>query len=68
MLSKYGITIKRFDFRHREIRSDNIEEIATEAVTAAYKKLKKPVFVEDTGLFIKSLNRFPGTYSRWARL
>jgi XTP/dITP diphosphohydrolase len=55
----------RYDFQHNEIRSDNLEEIATEAVQHAYKKLKKPVFVEDGGLFIQALNGFPGTYSAW---
>jgi XTP/dITP diphosphohydrolase len=60
-----GVTLERFDFKHREIRSDSLEEIAIEAVGAAYEKLEKPVFVEDTGLFINSLNGFPGTYSGW---
>ncbi len=57
--------VKRFEFNHIEIRSDSLEEIAIEAVKVAYTKIKKPVFVEDTGLFIKSLNGFPGTYSGW---
>lgn len=61
------IKLKRFDFKHNEIRSDNLEEIALEAVNAAYEACgKKPVFVEDTGLFINELNGFPGTYSAWA--
>ena len=57
--------IKRFIFKHIEIRSEKPEEIALEAVNSAYRLLKKPVFVEDTGLFIESLNGFPGTYSGW---
>lgn len=65
ILGKKGIAVKHFMFRNTEIRSDDIEEIATDAVGKAYKKLKKPVFVEDTGLFVKSLNGFPGTYSGW---
>ena len=65
ILSNYGINLKHFYFRHSEIRSDSIVKIAIEAVDAAYAKLKKPVFVEDTGLFIESLKGFPGTYSRW---
>ncbi|MFH2106879.1 MAG: RdgB/HAM1 family non-canonical purine NTP pyrophosphatase [Candidatus Micrarchaeota archaeon] len=57
--------IKRFSFKHNEIRSDNLEEIAVEAVKTAYAKLKKPVFVDDTGLSIDALNGFPGAYSAW---
>jgi len=62
-----GIPLKHFKFSHNEIRSDSPEEIAKEAVEAAYKELKKPVFTEDTGLFIESLNGFPGTYSGWVQ-
>lgn len=58
--------LKHFLFKHVEIRSDSIEEISKDAVSHAYDQLKKPVFVEDTGLFIDSLNGFPGTYSAWA--
>jgi XTP/dITP diphosphohydrolase len=65
ILAKEGIDIEHLDFRHNEIRSDSIEEIALEAVQAAYQITKKPVFVEDTGLFINSLNGFPGTFSAW---
>lgn len=56
-----------FAFAHREIRSDDSGEISLEAVAAAYALLKKPVFVEDTGLFINALNGFPGTYSAWVQ-
>jgi len=61
------VTLKHFNFVHREIRSDSLEEIAREAVAAAYAQLRKPVFVEDTGLFIDALNGFPGTYSAWVQ-
>ncbi|MBI5226967.1 RdgB/HAM1 family non-canonical purine NTP pyrophosphatase [Candidatus Micrarchaeota archaeon] len=52
-------------FDYSEIRSDNVEEIAKDAAAAAYKQFKKPLFVEDSGLFINSLNDFPGTFSAW---
>jgi XTP/dITP diphosphohydrolase len=61
------ITLKHFPFEYREIRSDSLEEVARDAVTAAYKRCRMPVFVEDSGLFIDSLNGFPGTYSAWVQ-
>jgi XTP/dITP diphosphohydrolase len=67
MMEENGISIEQFEFSHNEIRSDSLEEIAIEAVQAAYKKIQKPVFVEDAGLFINSLNGFPGTYSGWVQ-
>jgi len=62
-----GIALKHFEFRHREIRSDSIGEIARDAAEAAYAELGRPVFVEDAGLFIDALNGFPGTYSAWVQ-
>lgn len=61
-----NVNLKQFDFSYTEIRSDNIEDIARDAASAAYKRVREPVFVEDSGLFIKALNEFPGTYSKWA--
>jgi XTP/dITP diphosphohydrolase len=66
-LGKRGISVARLPFEHRELRSESLEEIAREAADAAYKTCGKPVFVEDTGLFIKALNGFPGPYSAWAQ-
>jgi len=65
--AKDAITLKHFPFSHDEIRSDSLEEVAHEAVEAAYQQCKAPVFVEDSGLFIESLNGFPGTFSGWVQ-
>jgi len=62
-----GVKLKRLPFQHRELRSDSLEEIAVDATKAAFEKCGKPVFTEDTGLFIKALNGFPGTYSGWVQ-
>lgn len=67
MLGRRGITIRRLDFHYREIRSDNLEEVARDAVLAAFELCRAPVFVEDAGLFIDALNGFPGTYSGWVQ-
>lgn len=66
MLGRAGIAIRRMPLAHNEIRSESTEEIARDALAYAYGRLGKPVFVEDAGLFIDSLNGFPGTYSGWA--
>lgn len=65
ILAEAGTELQHFDFKHTEIRSDSLEEIAADAVKKAYTTIHKPVFVEDTGLFIEALNGFPGTYSGW---
>lgn len=65
ILGSVGVEVKQYDFDYTEIRSDILEEVAKDSVIAAYKLCKKPVFVEDAGLFIDGLNGFPGTYSGW---
>ncbi|MFH0884311.1 MAG: RdgB/HAM1 family non-canonical purine NTP pyrophosphatase [Candidatus Micrarchaeota archaeon] len=65
--STRGTAIRHFPFIHRELRSDSLEEIAVDAVKSAFEKCGKPVFTEDTGLFINSLNGFPGTFSAWVQ-
>jgi XTP/dITP diphosphohydrolase len=42
-----------------------VEEIATASVLQAYQKMRKPIFTEDTGLFIKQLGGFPGPFSSY---
>ena len=47
----------------KEIQSDSIIEVAEDKVKKAFKIVKKPLIVEDDGLFIEDLNGFPGIYS-----
>jgi|TARA_B100001971_G_C18140910_1_gene510347 XTP/dITP diphosphohydrolase len=60
-----SIKINHTELEYRELRSDNPEEIAKNAAKTLANKLKKPVVVEDSGLFIKALNDFPGTCSKY---
>ncbi|UVS70470.1 XTP/dITP diphosphatase [Nitrososphaera viennensis] len=48
-----------------EIQSDSLEEIAKEKARSAYAKVKKPVIVEDDGLYVDALAGFPGQYSSY---
>ena len=54
-----------FEFDHQNIDLDEIQSIDGREVIAhkleeAYKKLQKPVFVDDSSLHIDSMNQFPG--------
>ena len=60
-----NIGIEHIDMEYPEMRSDNPEEIAKLSAKQLAEKLKKPVAVEDSGLFIKALNDFPGTCSAY---
>jgi XTP/dITP diphosphohydrolase len=65
ILKEYGVKIDHGPLAVPEERAEDCEAIAAGAARFAFEKLKKPLFVEDSGLFIESLNGFPGPYSAW---
>ncbi|MEW6036489.1 MAG: XTP/dITP diphosphatase [Candidatus Micrarchaeota archaeon] len=67
VLGREGIAVRHFPFEYRELRSDDLEEVARDAAAEAFRRCRMPVFVEDTGLFINALNGFPGTFSGWVQ-
>jgi XTP/dITP diphosphohydrolase len=56
------VAFETTDIEKYEIRSDDVSMVALEAAKHAYAILKKPVVVDDTGLFIEALKGFPGAY------
>ncbi len=65
ILSSFGIELSFFHHELQEIQSDSLKEIARFKAAVAYKKLKKPLIIEDDGLFVDSLGGFPGPYSSY---
>jgi len=65
ILAEFGIKLEFFQTDLMEIQSDSLSEIASQKALDAYGKCKKPVIVEDDGLFIDSLSGFPGPYSSY---
>ncbi|HEX5185423.1 MAG TPA: non-canonical purine NTP pyrophosphatase, partial [Nitrososphaeraceae archaeon] len=59
------INLKFFKQNIIEIQEETIQKIAIEKSKSAYNIIKKPIIIEDDGLFIKSLNGFPGQYSSY---
>lgn len=59
------IKVHHIKMSYAEMRSDDSEEIARQSAEMLANKLKKNVVVEDSGLFIKALNDFPGTCSAY---
>lgn len=44
---------------------DEIKEVAKHGAKWCYQKIKKPLIVEDSGLFIKEFKGFPGPFSSY---
>jgi XTP/dITP diphosphohydrolase len=66
ILSNLGVQINFFKTILEEMQSDSISDIAQQKAIDAYNRIQKPVIIEDDGLFIESLNGFPGPYSSYA--
>jgi XTP/dITP diphosphohydrolase len=65
ILDKNGISFQHNDTAYKEIQSSSLKTIATESARCLYERLKTPLFVEDSGLFIETLGGFPGPYSSY---
>lgn len=65
ILDSFGINLGFFKCNLEEIQSDSIKQIASKKAKDAFFKCKKPVIIEDDGLIIDSLNKFPGPYSSY---
>jgi non-canonical purine NTP pyrophosphatase (RdgB/HAM1 family) len=55
---KIKLKQKRIEIKEK---GKTIEEIAKRKATEAYKKIKKPLIAEDTGIYFTALKDFPGT-------
>ncbi|MDD5337433.1 MAG: XTP/dITP diphosphatase [Candidatus ainarchaeum sp.] len=67
MLRPHGIGLQRLDSKRGEIRAEDVEQVALASAKSLFAEVKKPLIVEDSGLFIPSLNDFPGAYSAWVQ-
>jgi len=63
ILEDFGINIRFFKCDLQEIQSDSIKIIASKKAQDAFVQCKKPVIIEDDGIFIDSLKGFPGPFS-----
>ncbi len=65
ILETFGIKLGFLKSNLEEIQSNSLDEIAVRKAKDAFTKFKKPVIIEDDGLFINSLSGFPGPYSSY---
>jgi len=65
ILAEFDIELGFFQTELVEIQDDSLSKIALQKALNAYDKCKKPVIVEDDGLFIDSLSGFPGPFSSY---
>ena len=60
-----GLDIRSRALDIEEIQDTDVGNVVRDKALRAYALIKKPVIVEDTGLYIKALNGFPGALVKW---
>lgn len=65
-MGKYGIEVEQVPMELAESRSFDPEVIATEKADQAFRILRQPVMVEDSGFFIRGLGNFPMTHIKFS--
>lgn len=67
ILERSGISLEYFECELDEIQSDSLHTIALAKATDALLRCKRPVIVDDAGLYIDALGGFPGPYSAYVQ-
>ena len=62
ILPKFGIEVEQKELDVLEIQDKDAAHIALRKAEEAFRQLKHPLIVEDTGLYIKAMNGYPGTF------
>ena len=67
LFKKRGIEISWEKMKYEEIQADDNETICRDSCMKLSEKLESPFFIDDTGLYIKSLNGFPGPFASYVQ-
>jgi XTP/dITP diphosphohydrolase len=65
VLSIFGYEVRQKKVEMIEPREEDPEKVVVEKARQAYEKLKMPLIVEDSGIFIKALGGFPKTFVKF---
>ncbi|BAB60442.1 hypothetical protein [Thermoplasma volcanium GSS1] len=63
--TRYGIDIEWVNMKYEEIQEESTEKISYDSCKKLINLVDSPFFIDDTGLYIESLNGFPGPYSSY---
>lgn len=65
VLKNYGVQVEQKSMEYEEDKEAGMEEIVKKGAKELSQKLHESLFVEDTGLFFKAYNNFPGAYPKF---
>jgi len=67
ILGGRGLTFRHLSLRYPEIQDISLRKIASSSARDLHRRLQRPLFIEDSGLFIEALRGFPGPYSSYVQ-
>lgn len=59
------IPVEIVDLDLDEVQSLDVKKIARQKARLAFKKIQKPLFVDDVGLYVEAWNGFPGPFIKF---
>lgn len=65
-MRSYSIVLRHQTIDIPEIKDLNIETVVRAKADQAYAQLRRPILVDDTGIFFTTYKDFPGAYSKFA--
>jgi len=65
LLQELGIVVEQADLDIVEPQADTLEEVVVKCAEEALRIVNERFIIEDSGLFVKALNGFPGVYSSY---
>ncbi len=65
LLSQYEVKVEQLAIDYPEGKEDSIEEVCYKAAFELSHKYNRELIVEDTGLFFKAYNNFPGAMPKF---
>lgn len=65
ILAEYDVSLRMSSFKVEEVQHRDLKVIARKALMRILIEVALPVMVDDSGLFIDSLNGFPGVFSSY---
>lgn len=70
ILGDIGVSILDIPLEIKEIQTEDIQDIVRDKILKAFSKIGRSVFIEHTGLYINSLQGFPGGLTQvfWDKL